>query len=146
MKLEDVVQPVKIEGDEENFAEPAFRRAQKVIEDDDFDIEKFAFFLRDEAEEELRQHEYYSQQTLCYHENVAKSLWFCHLACKHMSQKHHYPRVLVFSKTIVGRTLFATVTRCTFLRLVKATQQIFILIKKTEIYYKSLQYQPRVLV
>ena len=87
MELEDVVRAVPISGDVENFAESAFRRAQKIIESDDFDIEKFAFFLRDEEKEMKRQHEYYSQQQLCYHENVAKSLWFEHLACGHMSQR-----------------------------------------------------------
>lgn len=82
-----MVRPVIIDGDTENFAKSAFMRAQHVIDSDDFNIEKFVFFLRDEEKEMKRQYEYYLQQSICYHENVAKNRWFEYLAYGHMLQR-----------------------------------------------------------
>ena len=74
MTIKDVLAPIEIDGDAENFAEAARVRVETFLdlEQEDFDPRELRAILQSEIEELRRQHSYYQEHPF-YHPNVAES-------------------------------------------------------------------------
>ena len=72
MTIKDVLAPIEIDGDDENFAEAARVRVETFLEQEDFDPRQLRAILQSEIEELRRQHSYYQEHPF-YHFNVAES-------------------------------------------------------------------------